>query len=371
MIKVTHVLRSLDFGGAEKLVLDLARLQKESGEIDPRIFCVAGFGPLKEKADEAGLSCEVAGLDGVKFLTPVLKVKKLLQADRPDIVHTHNLVAQVHAAPAARLLGIPVVHTKHGRAVTSFSHAPAMRKVVYGLSHTVVVVSQETGENFVEKTGLDPKKVTVIYNGIDTNKYARTSKAEARRDLELDEDAVVFGCVSRLDALKNHPVMIRAFAKVAGDEPRSRFLVVGDGPERSRIETLIGRLSLKDRVVMAGYTDRVAEHLAAMDMFFQPSTEEGLSLTILEAAASGVPVVATAVGGTPEIISHGDTGTLVGVGDEDAIADAMSNYFGDRTPFVEMAEKAKRDVAERFSLESAQKQYASLYRNVMGRKAGA
>lgn len=367
MTRVTHILRSLDPGGAEKMVLDLAALQAGSGGIEPDILCMQGPGPLAEKAREAGIPCRVAGMGGLRYLSPALRVRRLLAGGtRPDLVHTHNLVAQIHGAPAARSLGIPVVHTKHGRSVTSFRRAPFLRRIVYGMASRVAVVSRETGESFRLRTGLGPERVEVIYNGIRSGDFGRADRAEARRGLGLPEGATVFGSVSRLDPVKNHPLMLEAFARVRGEDA-AFFLVAGDGPERGRIEGIVRRLGIEDSVVMAGYREDVDACLAAMDLFLQPSSEEGLSLTILEAAASGTPVVASRVGGNPEIIEDGVSGVLVEPGDVDALEAAMKEFLARPGRFEEMAAAAERIVAERFSLAAMERGYRELYRSVLGR----
>ena len=158
--------------------------------------------------------------------------------------------------------------------------------------------------------------------------------------------------------------MLRAFGKASRRCSRCVFVIVGDGPERGAIERLIAELGLGDSVKLTGFTDDVPRRLAAFDLFLQPSTEEGLSLTILEAAAAGVPVVASAVGGTGEIIENGKTGTLVAAGDTEALAAALSGFIENPAPFREMARDAREVVERRFSLAGMAAAYEALYRSV-------
>lgn len=365
MIKVTHILRSLEVGGAEKLVADLACLQKRSGEIDPSVICMIGLGPLENTIREAGIRCETAGLRGVKYLSGILSARSVLSRNRPDIVHTHNLVAHLHGGIAAKSLGIPVIHTKHGREVPSFRKIPSLAKTVYGISRRTAVVSRDTGEIFQRKTGVDAGKIVVVHNGIDFSAFGHVSREVARKSFGISPESTVFGSVSRLDPVKDHATMLRAFARVAGDDSKCLFLIVGDGPERGNIERMIEELSISGRVIITGFTDRVKEYLAAMDLFLQPSTEEGLSLTILEAVASGVPVITTPVGGTPEIITGGKTGTFVDVGDAEGMALEMESYIRDRSPFVRMAENARKAAMEEFSLSGMTSRYEQLYKDIV------
>ncbi|MDD4858520.1 MAG: glycosyltransferase, partial [Candidatus Krumholzibacteria bacterium] len=364
-IRVAHILRSLEFGGAERLVVDLAGAQKESGRIEPELVCLESLGPLHGEAGRRGLSCSLIGSGGVRYLSGIGRMRSHFSRTKPDIVHTHNFLSHVHAAPAARLAGIPVVHTKHGRAVTSFAWSKRFRRFLYQLADRIVVVSNETGMSFLAKSGVAPERVVVIHNGIDTSRFVGLDRGGARRDLGIDGGAIVFGAVSRLDPVKDHPAMLEAFKKISDACARCVLVMVGDGPERGAIERMVKNLGLGGAVRIEGFSAEVPKYLASFDLFLQPSTEEGLSLTILEAAAACVPVVASSVGGTGEIIEDGLTGTLVPPRDTEALADAMRRFVGDPAPFREMARRAREDVEKRFSLAGMAGAYEALYTSVL------
>jgi glycosyltransferase involved in cell wall biosynthesis len=369
-LKVVHALRSLDFGGAEKLVIELASRQAQSDEIDVELACINPGGPLKAEAISRGLPVSVTGLGSIRYFSGISRMRKYLLAARPDLVHTHNFLAHTHTAPAARMLGIPVIHTKHGRAVTSMSWAPALRRYIYALSYAVVVVSKETGEIFARRSGVSDSKIRVVHNGIDLDRYKKISvDRQSLPGLEkISKDIVLFGAVSRLDPVKDHTTMLRAFAEVAANHINSYFLIVGDGPERGKIEALIRELSIDDRVIMTGFTDQAPLYVSAMDMYLQPSLEEGLSLTLLEAAASGVPVVVTPVGGNPEVIEGGFSGSFVDVGDWQSLAVTMDDFMKDPVPFRTMARKAGESVETGFSLASMEASYRTLYLEAISRE---
>jgi glycosyltransferase involved in cell wall biosynthesis len=330
------------------------------------MVCVKGLGPLAAEVENNGVPVSLTGMGGLRYLSPIARLRSKMLRERPDIVHTHNLLAHTHAAPAARTCGIPVVHTKHGRQVTSFSSFPWLRRYIYGLADRIAVVSRDTGKSLMSKVDIDAAKVTVVYNGIDTARFGSADGAGTRRRLGIAAGAAVAGAVSRLDPVKDHATMLRAFASAAEDD--EVFLIVGDGPERANIERLAGELGITDRVVMAGFSDDIPGMLAAMDIYLQPSTEEGLSLTILEAAAAGVPVVSTSVGGTPEIITDGVHGVLIEPGDVEALARVLKDFISDRKPFLEMASKARTRIEEVFSLEGMARGYDSLYRQVLSER---
>ncbi len=365
-IRIVHALRSLEFGGAEKIVLELAGLQKKGGVISPCLVCVTGGGPLQAEVEQMGLTWMLAGQSGIKYLSPIFRLARIFSRLKPDLVHTHNLVSHLHAAPAARLLGVPVVHTKHGKAVSSFSKFPVLRRFIYNLSERIVVVSRETGESFMARAGLDSSKIVTIHNGIDVDSFGGGRNSSLAEELGLEEGHTVFGSVSRLSRVKNHSTMVRAFAKVADRHENCRLLMVGDGPERGGIEKLVDKLSLREKVIFAGFRKDTAGCLSIMDLFLQPSLEEGLSLTILEAAAAGVPVVTSPVGGTPEIISDGATGFLVEPQDVEKLSRVMEMFLKDPGIFRGMAEQARKKVEDSFSLDSMERKYRELYWRILG-----
>jgi glycosyltransferase involved in cell wall biosynthesis len=369
-IRVAHVLRSLEFGGAERLVVDLAGAQKASGRIVPELVCLESLGPLAAEAERRGLPCALIGRGTVRYLSAMRRMGRHFARTKPDVVHTHNFLSHVHAAPPARVARLALIHTKHGKAVTSFAWSKRFRRMLYELADRIVVVSRETGESFRAKSGVCAGKIAVIHNGIDASRFARIDRGRARRELDLPAEAVVFGCVSRLDPVKDHPAMLRAFAEVPGRPRDCLLVIVGDGPERDLITRTIRELGLGASVRLTGFTDDVPRHLASFDLFLQLSREEGLSLTILEAAATGVPIIASDVGGTSEIVENGKTGTLIAAGDVRGLAAAMGRFLADPVSFREMARKARETVETDFSLDGMAKRYEELYRLVL-RERGA
>jgi glycosyltransferase involved in cell wall biosynthesis len=159
--------------------------------------------------------------------------------------------------------------------------------------------------------------------------------------------------------------MIEAFKKISRTCARCLLVIVGDGPERGTIERKVEEFGLGGAVKLEGFSAEVPKYLASFDLFLQPSTEEGLSLTILEAAAAGVPVVASSVGGTGEIIEDGKTGMLVLPQDVEALADVMRRFVEDPAPFRDMARRARKNVEERFSLAGMAAAYEALYTSVL------
>lgn len=364
-IKILHAVRSLEFGGAEKMVVDLSAIQKESGLVEPFILCIVRGGPLTHRATELGLKYSICGMESNKYLSPAIKIYRQIKKFNIDIVHTHNFVSHFRASIAAKISRVPIIHTKHGRAVNMLQRFPVLRRLIYNFAEKIVVVSEDTREIFIEKTGIVREKTEVIYNGIGINKFSISRVDGLREKLDIGESDIIFGSVSRLDPVKDHLTLVRAFAKVCPSNKNIKLLIIGDGPERERIEKMIEKLSIKKQVKMVGFSDDIPSFLSIMDLFLQPSLEEGFSLTILEAMAAGVPVVSTPVGGTPEIIREGETGTLVPAGDVKGFTDVMNKFLSNREHFQSMAKRAKENVSSNFSLDSMADNYLSLYYSIL------
>ena len=205
--------------------------------------------------------------------------------------------------------------------------------------------------------------VTQVYNGVDTETFRPADgPSPVRAELGLGEDAFVAGIVGRLDPIKDHSTLFRAFAPLAARDPAARLLVVGDGGERARIEKEAG-----DGVVMLGERADVAEVLRALDVFVLPSHNEGISNTILEAMASGVPVVASRVGGNPELVEDGRQGRLFPAGDVDALASCLQDYAGSAETRLAHGAAGRARCEERFSIPVMVRGYADVWERAAAR----
>ncbi len=224
----------------------------------------------------------------------------------------------------------------------------------------LVAVSQQVRE-FYEARGVGRGRWRVIYNGVDTRPALARARGAAFRDLALDADAPVVALIGRLVPAKAPGVFLRAVARTAVQVPALRALVVGDGPLRSDLEDEAQRLGLAARVMFTGVRRDVPELLAGLDAVLFSSVREGLSMTMLEAMAAGVPVIATEVGGTPELITHGRTGLLVPPGQPEALAQTLVGLLEDPAAAAAIAKAARTCVEERFSLSRMIDAHAELY----------
>jgi sugar transferase (PEP-CTERM/EpsH1 system associated) len=297
------------------------------------------------------------------------RMARVFRSLAPDIVHTRNWTC-IDAILGARLAGVRrVVHGEHGREAADPTGAnPLRRRVRRALAPLVsrfVTVSQDLHRWLVDDVRVPAPKVQTIYNGVDTTRFAPGDREEARRALGIPLEAGVVGTVGRLDPVKDQAGLIRAVAGIQGQRP-AMLVIVGDGPLRGALDGLRYELGLGDRLRLLGERQDIPQILQALDCFALPSVGEGVSNAILEAMATGLPVVATRVGGNVELVRDGVTGRLVDVGQPEVLGRALAGYLGDPS-LVRRHGAAARARAERdFGLARMLEGYGELYRSLMG-----
>jgi glycosyltransferase involved in cell wall biosynthesis len=365
-LRIVHVVDSLEFGGLERVVADLARAQLAAGH-EVRVFSLNDTGGLKGELQQAGIPV----VEGHKRAGPDLGVVKALRrcarAAQADVVHAHNFVPNYHAAAALLGLGRPPV-------LVCTCHDMGMRlsnrklRMLFALSLTrtakVAMVGQQVYDQYMRTGLVKPDRVVMVRNGIPLERFALTPerRARARTALGLAAGDRVVGCVGRLAALKNHARMIDVMPPLLREHPGVKLVIVGEGPMQDALETQVRQLGLGDNVLLAGQRSDVADLLPAFDVFALPSQTEGLSIALLEACATSLAVVATRVGGNPEIISDGQTGLLIPVDDNAALQQAVGRLLGDEALRQRLGAAACRWVAEQASVNAVRLAYETSYR---------
>jgi glycosyltransferase involved in cell wall biosynthesis len=296
----------------------------------------------------------------------VLRLARWLRRHRVALVHTHNRMALIYGAPAARLAGAAVVHTKHGHNPRGGTRLVA-GNVAGRLVHAFVAVSEETAAVARRRREVDLRRLHVIPNGIELARFHPdpAARARVRRELDIGADAWVVGTVGRIAAEKNHALLLRAVAPLLG--PEARLVVAGDGPLLPQLTELAAGLGIAPFAHLLGVRRDVPEVLNALDVFAMSSDTEGLPLVVLEAMATGLPVVSTGVGGIPNVIEEGQTGLLVPAGDEAALRDRVAALKADPARTRRMGARAREVTVARFSAERMQRDYLALYERVLSK----
>jgi glycosyltransferase involved in cell wall biosynthesis len=351
---------SLSPGGTERLVIEICR--QLAGRVQSMVCCLDEPGGWA--AELEGLHVPVVALGRQPGFQPSLAVQiaRLIKANDIDVVHCHHYSPYVYGLIAARLANVRLVFTEHGR----LSDAAPSRKrrlvnpLLSMLGGRVCAVSADLKRHMVTE-GFPARRVEVVYNGIEPgHRPTSIERHGAREALGVPGGAFVTGTVGRLDPVKNLAAMLRAHALLVEHHPASRAVIVGDGPERGALEALAAELGIADSVIFTGYRSDVRALMAAFDVYVNTSTYEGVSLTILEAMAASVPVIATPVGGNPEVIIDQETGLLVPARAR-AIADAISLLWLDPRRRRLMGDAGRWRVIRHFSIARMVDDYASLY----------
>lgn len=332
-MRIVHVVESLDMGGAEQMVVTLARMQRAHGH-DVSVVCLFNEGVLAEEARAAGVPVDACAKRPGLDLRAVRRMRRFIAGARPDVLHSHNPVPHYYAIAATRGVRIGrVLNTRHGMGSSGatgrrdFLFRLAMRATDWG-----VAVCEAARQRFLTQGLMSAERAVTVRNGIDLTRIRpRSDDAHARllAGLEVQGSPFVFGSVGRLNVLKDQVTMLRAFAAFCADAAadaatRAAILVIaGEGEMRPLLEREIAGLGLTGRAFLLGQRRDVPDILAGLDAFVLSSRTEGYSLALVEASAAGLPIIATDVGGNREIVQDDVTGALVPAGDVSRMAQAM------------------------------------------------
>lgn len=378
-IHIVHVIHHLFIGGMENGLVNLINRMPQD-RFQHTVVCVEDFSDFRDRI----------AIDGVEVI-PLYRSKigvwamrralfSLFRALRPDIVHSRNM-SGLDAVIPARLAGVKCcLHGEHGRDVDDLQGTRFKYKLLRWLHSPFIqhyiTVSDELRRYLIDDIGIRPAKVTQIINGVDVDKFKVLPSKNTRIGDELNvpkalvaANKVVIGAVGRLQKVKNYGLLIRAFAQLKQQEhlrDNVSLLLVGDGPERENLTALAHELGVDNEVFFAGASSNVAAYLQLMDVFVLSSLVEGISNTILEAMAASLPVVATAVGGSVELVRDGQTGYLVQSDDVEAMTQALLSICSDTELRQTLARQSRQRVVSELSLKVMVKRYQDIYTQSLG-----
>lgn len=378
--RIVYIIGSLSTGGAERQLLELLRRLDRSW-IEP--YLVLFTGETAERAE--GLVNDVFSLDippqpahwRSKIIVgaqAAFRLYRYLSRIQPDIVHAILPVSCILGCPAARLAGVPGIIGSRRSMIDSYARADklvakadrfAMRLADYALGNSLAVTRE-----MVEVDGVPARRALTIYNGVDTHRFHPERDRSLRMEMGWTEEDVVFGIIANFIHYKRHIDFVRAAAIIEKRFPNAKFLMGGeDRGELREVRAEIERLGVGNIRIVEGV--RSPETLfAAMDVYICTSQTEGLSNVLLEAMASGKPIIATRVGGNPELIVEGQTGFLAPYGAPRDIAEAAMALLRDRSLLKRMGEKARLHAEQSFSIEAMTERYHDLYRKLLREKSG-
>jgi len=367
-MNIAHVLSSFGLGGQERMAVELARTQRAAGH---RVFAVSLSaeldGPIRDGFRAAGVSTLSETRNrGVELSLPArLGMRFLL--DGVDVVHTHNPHALIYGAPAARLARAAVVHTKHG-INPDRARRRWLRRAAGMLVDAYVVVTPALAEVVRRDRDCDPVRLSIVPNGIDVSMFRPSAavRSLARARLNIDDSAWVVGTVGRLAPEKDQATLLRAMLPLLGSH--RQLVIVGDGPERAALSGIAQSSGLAQYIHLLGARSDVSSLLPAFDVFALPSRTEGLPLVLLEAMSTELVVVASAVGGIPDLVEHGINGFLTPAGQCDALTAQLAALLADPALALRVGGVARKRVLARHSLDRMASGYDALYGRVASRR---
>lgn len=369
-LRIVHVVENLERGGLERMVIDLAAAQRAAGHA-VRIVCLYAPGALAGELSGQGIAVQACDKRAGADLSALRRLRAQLRAAPDTIVHTHNANAHYHAVAAA--IGLPrasaparVLNTRHGMgAAHPRSRGEWLYRRTMRRTDVVIAVCEAARARFAAQ-GVRPRRALLaVPNGIRIDAFAPAGderRAALRSVLGLAPDTRIVGTVGRLNPVKDQRSLLQAFARVHADARDTALVLVGDGALRAALEAEAAALDIAEAVRFLGDRGDVRQLLQGFDAFALSSLSEGYSMALLEACASGLPIVATDVGGNREIVADGGNGLLVPAARPDALADALAALLRDPARAAAMGRVGRAWALREASIETMAARYETLYR---------
>jgi len=386
-----HILLSLETGGCENGIVNLIN-NMDFDRFKVSVCCLETVGELSERIARERKHVYLLLKKGRPQFKDLLDLSRLLRRERVDIVHTHGWGTVAIGYLSAKLAGVSVViHGEHGGVHMDSTKKILAQKMLYRLVDSTVTVSQDLQTRLASLFNVSRDLFCPIINGVDSAKFSAVNgpgQTALKEQYGIAPDCCVIGSVGRLVDWKRHDVLIQAVETLLLQGNDVSLLIVGDGPSRASLQVLINVKGISHRVFLVGRKENVADFLSAMDIFAltsssspsmhatgagrlgaSPTEFEGISNALLEAMACGLPVVATDVGGTPEIVSDGQTGYLFAPGDFGTLNDALATLVRDKELRTRMGNSARKSIEDRFSLMTMVHKYQELYLDIARKKS--
>jgi sugar transferase (PEP-CTERM/EpsH1 system associated) len=370
---VMHLVESLEVGGMENGVVNLANLiDKERFKLS--VCCLSHPGSLSQKLDPAEVA--VFSLNWKGGVSPALffQLARHFRDAEVQVVHTHGWLTLLYGSVAALLARVPVlINGEHGTFHLDNFRRRATYRALSFLVHRYVAVSFSLEQKLRRIIAHGRERILCIPNGVDVQRFSPRSEAEVaalRSSLGLPAGALVIGSVGRLEPVKNYQMLLRVFARLSLEEATLQCVLVGDGSLREALAGLARELGVADRVHFTGKVDQPHQAMHLLDLFVSSSLSEGMSNTILEAMACGMPVVATEVGDSGHLVREGETGFLVPSEDAPGLEHAIKKVLSNAVLRREMGTRARASAVESYGISRMIDRYQELYFKSISEKVG-
>ncbi|MCX5679740.1 MAG: glycosyltransferase [Candidatus Omnitrophica bacterium] len=370
-MKIMYVVHSLGVGGVEKLVYNMIE-RSARYDIEPIVCCLDHSGLWGEELKRKGFKVfDLNRKEGID-LKVVKKLRAILKEERPDIAHAHQYTPYFYTILSVFWFhGPKIVFTEHGR---FFPDRMSGKRVIFNqiamlFTGAIIGVCEFSKRSLIKYEKFPGDRIEVIYNGVRPEEFSIDSDISLNKiSLSLNANNKIIGTVGRLCKEKNYSMLIRAFGEIKRHLKDAKLLIVGDGELRGELENSARNENVENEVLFLGERRDIPELMKVFDVFVLSSDLEAASLVLLEAMASGVPVVATNVGGNPELVLDGVTGLLAPKNDHQKFGEAVVDILQDPDRAKKMGKAGRTRVIEKFSFDRMVNEYVEVYRSLISCK---
>ncbi|MEP1446592.1 MAG: glycosyltransferase [Paraglaciecola sp.] len=362
-INIAHITYDMRIGGTEMVIKNI--IEGSDAELfEMSIFCIEKpLGPWGVELKNAGLSISTKERKPGFDLSMLFSIRKHLHNNQIDIIHCHQYTPWVYGVLAAIGTKTKVIFTEHGRFYPDFSSwkRKYINPILVKITNHITAISSATKDALINYEFIPRKKIEVIYNGIKPLLIASEQVSKIKNELDIADEKFVFGTIARLDPIKNHIMMLKAFKLVKNQYDNAVLIIVGDGEEKENIIATIKSLELENDVILTGYKTDPSPYLEIFDTYLLSSFSEGTSMTLLEAMSIGKPCVVTDAGGNKEIIVDNKNGFVTPNNDAEAFSQSMLDLINTPELRKEMSRYSFERFNHYFSADIMNKSYKALY----------
>lgn len=368
-IPIIHLITELDRGGAQTALYRLLA-HSDRQRYAPHVLCLYnGDKVVAQQIRQLGIPVTDLGMTAQWRFDALWRLHRILRQERPFLLHTWMFHANIPGRVLGRLARVPVIISSERTMGQEGRFRRWLNRLSGNMPDSVICVSQQVADFAANEIGLPRAKLAVIRNGIDPAQFDNLpDQPTARAEFGLPSQGNIIAAVGRPRPVKGFDYLLTAFAQIAAAYPDLHLVFVGDGPDKRPLQTAAQQLPDANRVLFLGDQQEIPRLLAGVDMLVLPSLWEGLPNVVLEAMAARLPVVATAVGGTPELITHNETGLLVPPQNPEALAEAISQLLDHPEQAAQMGQNGRQRAAEQFTIERMVEQTEALYERLLREK---
>jgi glycosyltransferase involved in cell wall biosynthesis len=371
-VRILFLSTSMGLGGADQQLLSAAQVLRDRGH-EIRIVSLTPLGPMGLQARSLGLATDSLEMRrGVPDPRGLARLVRIVRAWKPDVVHSHMVHANLMARALRLLVPVPVLVSTIHNVYEGGPLLMAGYRLTNGLVDHMTVISQAAADRFVGERIVPGRLLTVIANGVDIDRMRNLppeGRAALRGGMSVGDQEFVWLAVGRFEVAKDYPNMLRAFADVRAREPRAVLVIVGQGSLQAEAEALTAELGLREAVRFLGARDDVPAVMSAADGYVMSSAWEGMPMVLLEAAAAGLPIVATAVGGNGEVVRDGESGFLVPARDSEVLRAGMLRLMAlPEEQRRAMGERGREHVRANYGLQRVAERWERVYWDALARK---